>query len=118
ARYGRAPRHRAGPGNPNAGRRARLRRAAWDLVQWRDFPAPWRRERFDRDAAIDALMETLAAVGPAPPITARSDYSDRSVREIDRFVADVARREQLTGRDHDGLEADLRALARGRHWRW
>jgi ATP-dependent helicase/nuclease subunit A len=104
--------------NPDDGPRARLRRAAWELVQWRDFPAPWRRETFDRDAAIDTLMETLAGVGPAPPITDRSDYSDRSVREIDRFVADVARREQLTGRDHDGLEADLRALARGRHWRW
>ncbi len=100
------------------GPRVRLRRAAWDLVQWRDFPAPWRRAPFDRDAAIDALMETLAAVGPAPPLTENGDYSDRSVHEIERFVADVARREQLTGRDHDGLEAELRALVRARHWRW
>src|SRR6516165_367758 len=100
------------------GPRARLRRAGWELVQWRDFPTPWRRDAFDRDAAIDGVMEALAAVGPAPPITERSDYSDRSVHEIDRFLADVARREQLTGRDDDGLEAELRDFATGRHWRW
>ena len=104
--------------NPDDGPRARLRRAAWELVQWRDFPAPWRRESFDRDAAIDALMETLAGVGPAPPITERSDNSDRSVHDIEVFVADVGRREQLAGRDHDGLEAELRVLARARHWKW
>src|SRR5262245_31459708 len=103
---------------PADGPRARLRRAAWDLVQWRDFPTPWRREPFDRDAAIDELMAALAAVGAAPPVTERSDGSDRSVREIERFVAEVARREQLTGRDYDGLEAELRVLARARHWRW
>src|SRR5262249_22797435 len=100
------------------GPRARLRRAAWELVQWRDFPTPWRREAFDRDAAIDALTETLDGVGPAPPLDGRSDYSDRSVHEIGRFVVDVKRREQLVSRDHDGLEADLRALARERHWGW
>src|SRR5262249_58798535 len=37
---------------------------------------------------------------------------------IARFVADVARREQITGRDYDGLEAELRVLARERHWKW
>jgi ATP-dependent helicase/nuclease subunit A len=100
------------------GPRGRLRHAAWELVQWRDFPAPWRREDFDRDGAIDALMQTLAGVGPAPTIDERSDNSDRSVYAIERFVADVARREQITGRDYDGLEAELRALARERHWKW
>ena len=28
----------------------RLRKAAWDLAQWRDFTAPWTRNPFDRDA--------------------------------------------------------------------
>src|SRR5262245_6255008 len=100
------------------GPRVRLRHAAWELVQWRDFPTPWRREDFDRDRAIDAVMQALADVGPAPTIDDRSDNSDRSVYAIERFVADVARREQITGRDYDGLEAELRALARERHWKW
>src|SRR5262249_49948138 len=43
---------------------------------------------------------------------------DRSVHEIDRFLADVVRREQLAGRDYDGLEAELRDLVTRRHWRW
>ena len=62
-------------------------------------------------------MQTLAAIGPAPE-SGDLDYADRSVHAIHRFVVDVARREQLAGRDHDGLEAELRALARERHWRW
>src|SRR5262249_31401774 len=37
----------------------RLFRAAWQLAEWRDFPAAWRRERFDRQAAIDALVSQL-----------------------------------------------------------
>jgi ATP-dependent helicase/nuclease subunit A len=102
---------------PADGPRAGLRQAAWTLAQWRDFPAPWRREEFDRDGAIDHLMQTLTAVGPAPEGD-DLDYADRSVRAIERFVADVARREQLVGRDYDGLEAELRALARDKHWRW
>src|SRR4029453_5951447 len=43
---------------PAEGPRPRLRRAAWEVVQWRDFPAPWGRQPFDRDTAIDALMGT------------------------------------------------------------
>jgi ATP-dependent exoDNAse (exonuclease V) beta subunit len=114
----RALRHPVRARTPEEGPRARLRRAAWELVQWRDFPTPWRRQELDRDRAVDTVMEALASVGPAPPLHERSDNSDRSVREIERFVADVARREQLAGRDHDGLEAELRILARARHWRW
>ena len=34
----------------------RLRKAAWDLAQWRDFTAPWTRNPFDRDREIDDLV--------------------------------------------------------------
>src|SRR5262249_27717183 len=103
---------------PEDGPRARLRRAGWELVQWRDFPTPWRRVPVGRDAAVDAGRGTRAGVGPAPAPGAYVDYSDRCGHEIDRFPSDVARREQLAGRDYDGLEAELRELARERHWRW
>src|SRR5207244_4207279 len=33
-----------------------LRQAGRKLVEWRDFPALWRREEFDRPAAIDGLL--------------------------------------------------------------
>src|SRR5262249_3881632 len=39
----------------------RLRRAAWDLADWRDFDAAWTRRPFDRTAAIDTLVTELRA---------------------------------------------------------
>ena len=39
----------------------RLRRAAWDLSQWRDFSGPWTRPAFDRDGDVDRLVEALDA---------------------------------------------------------
>src|SRR5439155_23140240 len=37
----------------------RLRRAAWDLAQWRDFDAAWTRREFDRDGDVDRLVSAL-----------------------------------------------------------
>jgi ATP-dependent exoDNAse (exonuclease V) beta subunit len=39
----------------------RLRRAAWDLAQWRDFRAPWTRPPFDRDVRVLARRDSLHA---------------------------------------------------------
>jgi ATP-dependent exoDNAse (exonuclease V) beta subunit len=37
----------------------RLRGAAWDLAQWRDFSTPWTREPFDRRHQIGRLITAL-----------------------------------------------------------
>jgi ATP-dependent exoDNAse (exonuclease V) beta subunit len=50
-------------GRFRVGPREQLRRALGNLVEHRDFPAPWRREPLDREARIDALMEELERVG-------------------------------------------------------
>jgi ATP-dependent exoDNAse (exonuclease V) beta subunit len=34
-----------------------LRLAAWSLVEWRDFDAPWEKRPFDRDRSLEALIE-------------------------------------------------------------
>jgi ATP-dependent helicase/nuclease subunit A len=34
-----------------------LRLAAWSIVEWRDFDAPWEKRAFDRDAELAALVE-------------------------------------------------------------
>ncbi len=47
-----------------------------------------------------------------------ADFFTKSLVEIGRFVHEVARREVIRGRDHDGLEAELLELARERHWHW
>src|SRR5678816_158618 len=39
----------------------RLQRAAWELAQWRDFPARWTRRPFDRTAQIRRLVAELHA---------------------------------------------------------
>ncbi|MGH7485399.1 MAG: UvrD-helicase domain-containing protein, partial [bacterium] len=49
-----------------------LQYAARKLAEWRDFPAPWRREAFDRNAAVDGLaaqareLAALSAESPRP----------------------------------------------------
>jgi len=95
-----------------------LRKAAWELTERRDFDTPWRSEPFARDAAIEALMAGLAALGAQAGAGESSDFFTKSLVEIDRFVQEVARREAIRGRDYDELEAELMALARAKHWGW
>jgi ATP-dependent helicase/nuclease subunit A len=104
-------------GRTEDGPRQKLRAAARELSAWRDFRAPWAHRPFAREAAIDALMDELAALGAAASQGDPEDYFVRSLREIARFVDDVRRREGA-GRDYDGLEAELSVFARQRHWRW
>jgi ATP-dependent helicase/nuclease subunit A len=101
------------------GPRGLLRSAARELVERRDFPAPWRHDDgFDRDAAIDTLLVEIAALGAFAEAGNPDDHFVKSLTEVARFAADVHRREKLRPRDHDRLEAELLAFARGKHWRW
>ncbi|TMB14728.1 MAG: ATP-dependent deoxyribonuclease subunit A, partial [Deltaproteobacteria bacterium] len=76
-------RRRAGEEGP----RALLRGAARELVERRDFPAPWRRDpAFDRDGTIDALMTELAELGAAHASGNPEDRFTQSLAEIARFV--------------------------------
>jgi len=107
----RGSRERGGP-------RALLRNAAWELARWRDFPAPWRHQTFDRSAAIDAILVDMTALAAEATGRNPDDYFTKSLTEIAHFVDEVARREAVRERDYDGLEADLIQLPRARHWRW
>ncbi len=101
-----------------AGPRATLRRAAADLVDRRDFPAPWRHEAFARGPAIAALLDDLTALGAAVPTLDPDDWFTRSLVEIARFVEEVVRRDEVHGRDEDWLEAALIRFRGENHWRW
>jgi ATP-dependent helicase/nuclease subunit A len=88
------------------------------LREHRDFPEPWRRDPFDRDNGIDARMSELAVLAPlAAESSWPEDYLTRNLADIARFVADTTRLEQVRSRDYDGIEAELRKLARQRSWR-
>ena len=98
--------------------REQLRIAMTSLLEHRDFPAPWRRDAFDRDKRIDALvteLAELAAIGAEA--SSRTDSLARNLEDIDRFIADATRLGQVSGRDYDGLEAGLRDLAHRWGWR-
>jgi len=87
----------------------RLRRAAWQLVEWRDFPAPWRRDPFEREGEIDALVAELARLAErsaACEKTANDNlYRDSArLRDLDAAIRSA---ERSRPRDHDGLEASL-----------
>ena len=97
--------------------REQLRGAMNSLREHRDFPTPWRRDAFDRDNRIDALVSELAALGPlAADASWPEDFLALNLAEIGRFIANATRLEPVGGRDYDGLEAELRSLARLRGW--
>ena len=106
----RALRRRSFDGDPVE----RLRRAGWQLTDWRDLRAPWARPTgFDRRAAIDDLADQVEALrdGLASCTTSGDTlYSD--LWALRRLGEDVRARERVVGRDYDGLESALIDLAR------
>lgn len=96
-----------------------LRAAGFQLLEHRDFAAPWRRDSFDREAAIEQLLLTLSAAAPLADAADRRDDKVRIIfAVIQTFLAELARREALAPRDYDALEADLGDLARHGDWFW
>ena len=105
-------------GEPQAGDdgpTGRLRRAAWELAEWRDFERPWRREGdFRREATIDEVVGHLMDfAGLTERATNRRNdglfldtqparATARSIRESDAV---------RSGRDYDFAEAQLVELA-------
>jgi ATP-dependent helicase/nuclease subunit A len=88
----------------------RLRQAGWDLLQWRDLPGEWRRDVFDRQASVDALVaqirEYADLTGRACPLPVR----------LFRDAEAAAERTRLSNspQHYDDLEARLVELARDR----
>jgi ATP-dependent helicase/nuclease subunit A len=101
------------------GPREVLRKAGLALIQQRDFKAPWRRDPFDRKSAIDSVMTKLASLRLlSEKADEKDDWFSKSLVEIARVVSEIERREEIRGRDYDGLEEELRELARPRFWGW
>jgi ATP-dependent helicase/nuclease subunit A len=102
------------------GPRSLLREAGWKLVELRGFPAPWRRDPLDRAAALDEAVSRLDELRAlADRATEPDDWLAQGIATLGRWKDELDRRERLRGRDHDGLEAELRDLAnpyRTRAW--
>jgi ATP-dependent helicase/nuclease subunit A len=102
------------------GPRPILRAAAWELVSWRDFDAPWQQESFDRERAVDRLVDEVAALGELGAQADADDWLGRAIDEIRRPISEATRLESVRGRDYDALEDALLRLLRGNggRWRW
>ncbi len=100
------------------GPREVARRAAAELLQWRDFASPWRHVEFDREREIDRLIEQARALGALTAGVNPDDWLRKSIDEIWQTIADALRLEAVAGRDYDALEAVLTALTGGRRWTW
>lgn len=91
-----------------------LRMASGALKDWRDFPAPWRRDPFDRSAALTDLVAQLCAFAsltdrcaqPAKDNLYRDTALARTLRD------EVVRAAAIGARDDDVFEARLVWLAR------
>ena len=109
----RRPRH-SGDETP----RERLHDAGFDLCEHRDFAASWARPSFDRHGGLVRALEKLAEVSA---LAARAQKPDDklvvALADVQRFVADVRRREDARGPDDDALEAELHELSRRWIWR-
>ena len=92
---------------------ARLQRAGWALVEWRDFPTAWRRARFDRKAEIDRLVPKLHEFADLTRQPAKtSDNLYQSTQPARRVSDHIRLLEQVhAGRDNDGIEAMVVHLA-------
>ncbi len=96
------------------GPRPILSSAAWELLAWRDFDRPWQHEPFDRDAAIDELIDELLAHGDlASQHPDPDDWLRKGMEQVARPIREAIRLETVRTRDYDALEDTLLRLLRG-----
>ena len=99
----------------------RLRGAAWELTQWRDFSSPWTRRPFDRDTEVDAVVASLHEVAALTrnPLS-RNDPLFTGTEPLRRLSDEIALQQAFgdTGRAgptyYDAWEAGLVDLSRDR----
>jgi ATP-dependent helicase/nuclease subunit A len=102
------------------GPRPILQAAARELIEWRDFAAPWQPFAFDRDRMIDRLVAEALDLLALAEEGEGDDWLRRSLEEICRPISEAIRLESVRPRDYDALEDALQRLLRGnqRHWNW
>ncbi len=98
------------------GPRLIARRAAGELLAWRDFTWNWQPYPFERDSEIDALVAEIVELGALARQGDAEDWLATSLGEIARPVEEAIRLEPVRGRDYDALEAVMLTLRSGRRW--
>jgi len=97
----------------------RLRNAAWELAQWRDFTGPWTRNPFERVEEIGAVVRALLDFADLSATPSWKSDPLFAGTEPARRLADEIRLQEEYGDDagepdYDGWEARLVDLSRDR----
>ncbi|HSF47684.1 MAG TPA: UvrD-helicase domain-containing protein, partial [Burkholderiales bacterium] len=96
----------------------RLRRAGWELIQWRDFDGDWQRPPFDRSSSIDEvvrLLNSFTALLEPPGAAHDVLYADSWAAR--KLAEEIRRTESVAPRDYDRLEAGLIELSHNRNFK-
>jgi ATP-dependent helicase/nuclease subunit A len=90
----------------------RLRRAAWDLVEWRDHDTPWTLPEWDRRAQLLALADEVRDFArlTATPLKKGDNLSADTIAAR-RVSEEIERLRTIGAEDLDGWEALLVSLA-------
>lgn len=96
----------------------RLKAAGWELLDWRDFAAPWSRPAYERIALLDKLLRQLSEFRTLTFNPARSNNYFYRNTEIARSISERLEALEMIGlRDYDLAEALLATLAEDRDFR-
>jgi ATP-dependent helicase/nuclease subunit A len=96
----------------------RLKAAGWELLNWRDFSAPWSRPVYDRATLIDTLLAQLSEFRRLTSHPSRSASFFYRNTEVARSISERLDALRTVGmRDDDLAEALLVALAEDRDFR-
>jgi ATP-dependent exoDNAse (exonuclease V) beta subunit len=90
-----------------------LRKAAWNLAEWRDFDAPWNKRPFARDTQLAALINSAEATLRIP---SRGGLSPEAFRPLREFVLRVQRAREAGLVDSDRIESELLRLPTEMRW--
>ncbi|HEX2670972.1 MAG TPA: UvrD-helicase domain-containing protein [Polyangiaceae bacterium] len=95
--------------------RDELLRACRDLVEYRDFDAPWTFPDFEREPLIDELVERFRGLAGFLPLARNpSDQLARAMAEFHAFIAALDARERVRKRDYDALEVEFAEFLRNK----
>ncbi len=90
-----------------------LSAAGWALVEWRDFPAPWRTEPFDLERESAALVDAIRELaGMAGQCRNSGDRLRKTLQPAVEFILGMERAEATRPRDYERLEPLLVRLRR------
>jgi len=97
----------------------RLRQSAARILEWRDYPTPWKRSEYSREDLMDQILgEAFRLAGLCSDCSDSSNDLLTSLRPVTDLTTWITRAESERARDYDFLEGQLieleKRLNRGR----